>query len=149
MTLKQCFYLTICFQRWKIFLTSKFFWHFSHDGGFGITKLCIIPLREHHTQNNSGFDSATCKQWPFQTQQKGHNSKIIVLLIVSFNYFKKIIFGLEIILKTIPFLASQRTLWATSGVGGKGRGGGWGGWCRIRAWTGRLVVDKSIPKVLF
>ena len=46
------------------------------------------------------------------------------------------------------FLAPQRTLWTTSGVGSKGGGGGWGGWCGISAGSGGPVVDKSIPKVL-
>ena len=109
----------------KPVLTSKIFWQLSHDDGFGVMELCIIPLRKHIPKKPLDSTVLPVNNYLSKVRKKKTTTKAFVQ---HFNHFKQIIFGWKIIFRIMPFLAPQRTLWITSVVGCKGEGGG-GGEC--------------------
>lgn len=143
-TLKQCFSLAICFQRSSLFNHPKFFgtspqlW--CHKTMYYFLKKTSCP------EKPLDLTVLPIKHYFSKVGKKDTTTKAFVLINHCFiNFF---FFGLEVMFKIIPFLAPQWTLWETSGVGDKVGEGGWSGWCRIKAWWGRPVIEKGISKVL-
>ena len=61
----------------KPVLTFNIFWHRTHDGGFGVTKLCVIPSRKHYTKKPPDSAVQPVNSYLSKIGKKGHHSKSI------------------------------------------------------------------------